>query len=106
MKWIAVSLLLTCPAFAEDVTTAEVGDAAAYLVQKATCAEVIAATQKAMNPQLDTDEILMNLNLMSFIYGYAFAKGQTFDEAIEETLTRCINDPLQPFAGFPKYFSK
>ena len=95
-----VTALLACPAAASPTSTAEVGNSAHHLVHDATCQEVIDAFAAYGNPR--PDQSLLLLNVINFQYGYAYAKGITPEEAFEEIATRCVEDPSQPFAGFPE----
>jgi hypothetical protein len=94
---------LSCSgAWAETVTTAQVGDVTSYLMTTATCGEAIDAIQAAGSDTSTPDQVIMMLALITFQYGYASGRGISQEDAMMEILTRCNDDPAAPFAGFPE----
>lgn len=97
MKRILIfAALLPAPAIASNITTAEMGDTAAYLVTEATCGEVENVI-KTLGMNSDHDAMLM-LALITFTDGYAVGKGISQQDAMTELLTECYGNPDKLFS--------
>ncbi|WP_135507570.1 hypothetical protein [Roseovarius aestuariivivens] len=91
--------------FADRALAEAVADATDHLIYAATCQEIRPIISNPMHePLLDKKyaDTLTSI-LPVFIYGYAMAKGQSFDEARFELIAMCEEDPQKVFAGFPEY---
>jgi hypothetical protein len=91
--------VVSIPASAAEITTAEMGNTANYLVTEATCEEVThVISTSGMESSHDR---MMMLAIITFQYGYAHGREISFDEAVREMLIYCMENPDELFAGFP-----
>ncbi len=91
-------MALVAPVVASPTDTAAVGDAGTYLIQDATCEEVVQAYEAI--PNTSTEQALLIMHSITFQHGYALGKSITAEEAWDEIMGRCFEDLSQPFAGF------
>lgn len=81
---------------ANPTTTAEVGDVADFLFQKATCKDFNDALGKVSSGQQTTREILITTLGVTYIEGYAAGAGNSAARRADLIL-RCTLHPDQPF---------
>ena len=94
-------LLLSLPisAFADNITTAEMGNTIKYLETKATCEEVNNAIRtQGMNSEHDA---MIVLAVLTFQLGYAKGKNISQKDALLEMLTYCSENPKERFLDIP-----
>jgi hypothetical protein len=101
----SATLVATGAQAMEKASPAEISDRMDHLVHDATCEEILPILSGPMRPGLvDEDQFdVATAILPLFIYGYAMAKGQSFDAARFELIASCKDMPATPFAGFPPY---
>ena len=102
---IAVSALLVQLAYPLAAAPNEIDADVDHLIMNATCAEIVPIISGPMREPLLQREFADTLTsiLPVFIYGYALAREQSFDEARFELIENCQDNPDKPFAGFPPY---
>ena len=89
-------VLAATPCFARDTTTAQVGDVADFLMNKATCKDFIDAIRKIESPHQTLQEILISTLGVIYMEGYAAGTGKG-SEGRTDIILYCTINPSKPF---------
>ncbi len=111
MKWFILLFLFGTSAVAETRSTAAIGEdvitikqmgnAADYLVARASCRDVTRAFSQAANKASSKRTKMTNIAFVTYAFGYAKGRNLEFSRALGELLAFCEEFPERPFAGFP-----